>query len=172
MFVLWIHAHRHARRAAVYRSNVRGPLVTAGDSAPANVDWAALRQQNLPKPPRFSIGGLVVSGCSFLATLMMAINGAPLLAAITLWLGTAIAMLIWALGRPRRWWQGVATWFGGGFAGYTIGLLPLVQSSSAGLSFVAVFFLVGVGLLWLGFKRFKKQPATALDEAGMNPETQ
>jgi len=170
MLVLRIRAHDQLKFSAASHWSSCGPLTAAGDTAPTNIDWAAVRQQNLPKPPRFSIGGLVVSGLSFLAALMIVINGPPLLAAVTLWLGTAIALLIWTFGRPRRWWQGVATWFGGGFAGYALGFLPLALQTFAGLSFVAVFFLIGVGLLWLGFKRFKKQPGTAADEAKMSPE--
>jgi hypothetical protein len=112
---------------------------------------------------------LVVSGLSFLALLMMVINGVPLLAAVTLWLGAALSMLIWTFGRPRRWWQGVAAWFGGGFAGYAIGFLPLALPSFAGLSFVAVFFLIGVVLLWLGFRRFKKQPAGTTVQGEISP---
>ncbi len=91
-----------------------------------------------------------------LALLMMMINGMPLFAA-GLWLGAGIALSIWTFGRWRPWWQGLSTWFGGAFAGHAVGFLGLTRGNAAALSFVAVFFLVGVFLLWLGFRTLKKR---------------
>jgi len=86
---------------------------------------------------------------------MIVINGGPGVFAVTLWLGTAAALGTWTFGRPRPWWQGVAAWFGGGFVGYAIGFLPVALPAPGGIWVVAVFFLLGVGLLWLGFRTLK-----------------
>jgi hypothetical protein len=111
----------------------------------------------------------VVSGCSFLALLMMLINGVPLFAA-GLWLGAGIALLLWTFGRHRPWWQGIVTWIGGAFAGHAVGFLGLTRGVAAGLLFVAVFFLIGVALLWLGFRKLKKRDAGDANREEMNSE--
>lgn len=87
---------------------------------------------------------------------MMVINGVPGLFAITLWLSAGIAIFVWALGPPRRWWQGVAAWFGGALAGHSVGFLPLTPPTAAGISIVVVFFAMGIALVWLGFRTLKR----------------